>query len=314
MAERSQLADPARPLLARGATAARARVGVRPGRVAAYVVLIGGAALMIFPFFWMLVTSFKTLAEINLSPPTIFPHDWRPQNYITAWTKPPSSFAQYFINSAIISIVGTALQVTMAVLAAYAFAMLDFPGKNILFILFLATLMIPFEVTLIPNFVTIRHFPLLGGNDFFGNGGKGLYNTYAGMILPGAASGFSVFLLRQAFMTIPREYWEAAQIDGCSRPYFLWRVLVPLAMPAISTVALFALLARFNALLWPLVITGSEKLRPVQVGIYYFRSGEASYLNLVMAASAFVMLPAIILYAFTQRRFVEGLASTGIKG
>jgi len=314
LAERSQLAESTRPLLTRSGAHSRAPTRVRPARIAAYAILIGGSALMLFPFFWMLVTSFKTLAEINLSPPTIFPHDWRPQNYLTAWTKPPSSFTQYFINSAIISIVGTALQVTMAVLAAYAFAMLDFPGKNLLFVLFLATLMIPFEVTLIPNFVTIRHFPLLGGNDFFGNGGKGLYDTYAGMILPGAASGFSVFLLRQAFMTVPREYWEAAQIDGCTRRYFLLRMLVPLAMPAISTVALFALLARFNALLWPLVITGGEKLRPVQVGIYYFRSGEASYLNLVMAASAFVMLPAIILYAFTQRRFVEGLASTGVKG
>ncbi len=294
----------------------RARIGARVDvlRVVAYVVLIVGAVVMLFPFFWMLVTSFKSLAEINLSPPTILPREWHPENYVKAWTTAPSTFTRYFINSAVISLAGTALQVLTSVLAAYAFAMLEFPGKRVLFILFLATLMIPFEVTLIPNFVTIRHFPLVGGNDLFGNGGKGLYDSYPAMFLPGAASGFSVFLLRQAFLAIPRDYWEAAQLDGCSPRYYLWRILMPLAAPAITTVGLFALLGRFNALLWPLIVTGSEKLRPVQVGIYYFRNGESSYLNLVMAASAFVMLPGLILYAFAQRRFVEGLASTGIKG
>lgn len=282
--------------------------------IVAYVVLIAGAVVMLFPFFWMLVTSFKSLAEINISPPTVLPREWHPENYVKAWTTAPSSFTRYFANSAVIAVAGTVLQVVTSVLAAYAFAMLDFPGKRVLFILFLATLMIPFEVTLIPNFVTIRHFPLVGGNDLFGNGGKGLYDSYPAMFLPGAASGFSVFLLRQAFLAIPRDYWEAAQLDGCSPRYYLWRILLPLAAPAITTVALFALLSRFNALLWPLIVTGSEKLRPVQVGIYYFRNGESSYLNLVMAASAFVMLPGIVLYAFAQRRFVEGLASTGIKG
>lgn len=281
-------------------------------KIVLYALLSVVAFVILFPLLYAFVVSFMTQAEAAQYPPKFFPSGLNFDNYRAVLERLP--IPRYILNSFIVAGSVMIAQLVTASLAAYAFAVREFRGRTALFMLFLATLMIPFEVTLIPNFVTIRHFPLLGGNDFFGNGGKGLYNTYAGMILPGAASGFSVFLLRQAFMTIPREYWEAAQIDGCSRPYFLWRVLVPLAMPAISTVALFALLARFNALLWPLVITGSEKLRPVQVGIYYFRSGEASYLNLVMAASAFVMLPAIVLYAFTQRRFVEGLASTGIKG
>jgi len=306
--------DISRNIAAQRGRTTHAGARVQPLHIVAFVLLIIGAVIMLFPFFWMLVTSFKSLAEINLSPPTILPNVWHPENYVKAWTTAPSTFTRYFANSAIIAVAGTALQVLTSVLAAYAFAMLDFPGKRVLFILFLATLMIPFEVTLIPNFVTIRHFPLVGGNDLFGNGGKGLYDSYPAMFLPGAASGFSVFLLRQAFLAVPRDYWEAAQLDGCSPRYYLWRMLLPLAAPAITTVALFALLARFNALLWPLIVTGSEKLRPVQVGIYYFRNGESSYLNLVMAASAFVMLPGIVLYAFAQRRFVEGLASTGIKG
>jgi len=314
MTASSVTSDISRNLAAKRGETARIGARVDVAQALAYVVLIAGAVVMLFPFFWMLVTSFKSLAEINLSPPTILPHEWHPENYVKAWTTAPSTFTRYFANSAVISLAGTALQVLTSVLAAYAFAMLEFPGKRVLFILFLATLMIPFEVTLIPNFVTIRHFPLVGGNDLFGNGGKGLYDSYPAMFLPGAASGFSVFLLRQAFLAIPRDYWEAAQLDGCSPRYYLWRILMPLTAPAITTVGLFALLGRFNALLWPLIVTGSEKLRPVQVGIYYFRNGESSYLNLVMAASAFVMLPGLILYAFAQRRFVEGLASTGIKG
>lgn len=306
--------DRSRTVASRDDTRPRTAGRFQPAMVAAYVVLIGGAILMIFPFFWMLVTSFKSLAEINVSPPTIFPQEWHPENYVRAWTKAPSTFSRYFVNSAVIAVAGATLQLLTSILAAYAFAMRTFPGKRVLFILFLATLMIPFEVTLIPNFVTIRHFPLVGGNDLLGNGGKGLYDSYPAMFLPGAASGFSVFLLRQAFLTVPRDYWEAAQLDGCSRLRYLWRILVPLASPAITTVGLFALLNRFNALLWPLIVTGSEILRPAQVGIYYFRNGESSYLNLVMAASAFVMLPGIVLYAVAQRRFVEGLTTTGVKG
>jgi len=286
----------------------------RPVMAAVYLVLIVGALVMLFPFFWMVTTSFKDLTEINRIPPTLLPQTWHPQNYVTAWNKPESTFGRYFLNSAIIAIGGTALQMFCAILAAYAFARMDFPLKGPLFLLFLATLMIPFEVTLIPNFVTIRHLPLLGGNDITGDGGRGLYDSYGGILLPGLANAFSVFLLRQAFLQLPRDFWDAAQIDGASRWLFLWRVAVPLTLPTVLTATLFALLARWKAVLWPLIITSSEELRPVQVAMLYFRSEEGPNFQYLMAAATLVALPGVVLYLFAQRHFTEGLASAGVKG
>jgi multiple sugar transport system permease protein len=286
----------------------------RPMMAAVYLALIVGALVMLFPFYWMVSTSFKDLAAINLTPPTVLPQSWHPENYRTAWNKPESTFGRYFLNSAIIAIGGTVLQLFCAILAAYAFARMDFPLKGPLFLVLLATLMIPFEVTLIPNFVTIRHMPLFGGNDITGAGGRGLYDSYGGIILPGLANAFSVFLLRQSFLQLPRDYWDAAQIDGASRWLFLWRVAVPLTMPTILTATLFALLARWKAVLWPLIITSSEELRPVQVAMLYFRSEEGPNFHYLMAAATLVALPGIVLYLLAQRHFTQGLASAGVKG
>lgn len=286
---------------------------VRVRRVLLYVALIGGSLVMFFPFLWMVLTSFKSLAELNISPPTVIPREWNPQNYVEAWNRPNPTFGRYFVNSAIIAIGGTAAQIFVSILAAYAFARMRFPLRNFLFIVVLATLMIPFEVTMIPNFVTIRHLPLLGGNDIFGNGGQGLYDTYPGIMLPGIAHAFSVFLMRQAFMQVPRDYWDAARIDGASHWHFLWRVMVPLCMPAVLTAGLFALLARWNALLWPLIVTSGEELRPVQVGLLLFRGEAGPNFNLLLAAATLIALPGVILYFLMQKRFVEGLSS-GIKG
>ncbi len=298
----------------RSATACPTSRAPRPVMAAIYLALIVGALVMLFPFYWMVSTSFKDLAEINRTPPTVLPQAWHPENYVTAWNKPESTFGRYFLNSAIIAIGGTALQMFCAILAAYAFARMDFPLKGPLFLLLLATLMIPFEVILIPNFVTIRHLPLLGGNDITGTGGRGLYDSYSGIILPGLANAFSVFLLRQAFLQLPRDFWDAAQIDGAGRWLFLWRVAVPLTLPTILTATLFALLARWKAVLWPLIITSSEELRPVQVAMLYFRSEEGPNFHYLMAAATLVALPGVVLYLLAQRHFTEGLASAGVKG
>ncbi len=269
---------------------------------------------MIFPFFWMIMTSLKSLSEINLSPPTLFPMEWHPENYVNAWNKPESTFGRYFLNSAIVAIGGTALQMICAILAAYAFAQMDFPLKGPLFLLVLASLMIPFEVTLIPNFVTIRRLPLLGGNDLTGAGGTGLYDTYAGIILPGLAGAFTIFLLRQAFQQVPNDLWEAAQLDGARSLRFLVGVMLPLTLPAILTVAIFGFVARWNALLWPLIITRSESLRPVQVAMTVYQSEYLIDHGLVMAASVIVTLPIVLLYVVVQKQFIAGIASTGLKG
>jgi len=279
-----------------------------------YIVLIVGAAVVFFPFLWMLLGSFKTLRESNLFPPTFLPRDWHPQNYPDAWLKPSSTLGRYLWNSAITATAGTLGQLLVGVLAAYAFARLRFRGRDALFLLVLATTMVPGEITLIPNFVTIRHFPLMGGNDLFGNGGKGLYDTYAAMILPGLAGAFTIFLLRQAFLAVPDEFWEAAQLDGASSLTYLWRILLPLAAPSLLTVGLLGFVSRWNALLWPLLVTRSESLRPVQVAMTYFQDENVTNYGLLMAASLIVTLPVILLYLVAQRRFIEGVASSGVKG
>src|SRR5205085_6898005 len=148
----------------------------------------------------------------NLFPPTVLPLEWHPENYVQAWTTPPSTLGRYFVNSLIVSLLGTSMQLVIGVLAAYAFARLRFPGRNALFLLVLATTMVPSEITLIPNFVTIRRFPLAGGNDLFGSGGSGLYDTYPAMILPFLAGAFHIFLLPHAFIRLPPESRQAAHL------------------------------------------------------------------------------------------------------
>jgi len=282
-------------------------------RAPMYLLLILGAAVMLFPFYWMVITSLKTFAEANLSPPTLYPHAWQFANYAEAFNRPPSGFGRYFLNSTIISVVGTALQVLVSILAAFAFARLRFPFKNALFLLVLGTMMVPFEAKVVPNFVLIRHLPFLGGNDWTGFGGSGLYDSYAGMILPGIASAFGIFLLRQAFMQIPSDFWDAARVDGAGEWAFIWRILVPITLPTIFTVALFGFLARWNDLLWPLIVTQTESIRPVQVGLIMFSGDEGSRFHLMMAASTMVAAPIIILFFFVQKRFIEGIAAFGVK-
>jgi len=269
---------------------------------------------MLFPFFWMVTSSLKTFQEVNLSPPTTFPADPQWSNYVEAWNSPPSGFARYFFNSMVVAVVGTALQLITGITAAYAFARMKFRFNNALFVLVLATMMIPFEAKIVPNYVLIRQIPLTGGNDLLGAGGSGLYDTYAGMILPGVASAFAIFLLRQAFMAIPRDYWDAVRIDGASHWTFLWRVLIPMTMPAVLTVVLFGVLARWNELLWPLIATQTESIRPVQLGLMSFSGDEGSLYQLLMAATTLVAIPGVIFFLFVQRRFVEGLTAFGVKG
>ncbi len=279
------------------------------------VLVVGGGALLVaFPFIWMILGSFKTIQESNLFPPTFLPRTWHPQNYLEAWTKPPSTLGRYLMNSALTAIVGTAGQLVIGVLAAYAFARLRFRGRDLLFLLVLATTMIPSEITLIPNFVTIRHLPLLGGNDLLGNGGQGLYDSYAAMILPGLAGAFPIFLLRQTFLTVPNEYWEAAQLDGTSNFGYLWRILLPLTGPPLITVALLGFVGRWNALLWPLLVTRRESIRPVQVAMTYFQDENVTNYGLLMAAAFLVTVPIILLYLVAQRRFIEGVTTGGLKG
>jgi len=261
-------------------------------------VLGAGALVVAFPFFWMLTTALKTRAEATAPTLRLLPAVWQWHNFAETFRAAP--FARYFLNSFLVGFAVTGAVVVTSLLAGYAFARLDFPGKKVLFGLVLATMMIPFEVTLIPNFVLITKL--------------NWYNTYWALIVPWCANAFSIFLMRQAFMALPSDYFDAAKVDGCGHLRFLVRVAAPLVKPAMVIVGLFAFLGSYNSLLWPLVVTGEESMRVVQVGLTAFSGAEGVQVHLLMCASAIVILPTVALYFAAQRHFLEGSLAAGIKG
>lgn len=283
---------------------------------------------MLLPFIWMVGTSLKP--DVDATPTSLagqnkdfgtlvslfWPREFQWENYADAWTgrysdrQPPVSFFEapffrYFFNSLVVGIVQTVGVVITSVLAAYAFARMTFWGKSFLFTFILATLAIPHEASYIPNLVIVSQLGQLAG--WLGT------NTYTALFLPWIASAFYIFLLRQFFLGIPNELYEAGQLDGISEFGFLWRIAIPLSAPAILTVALFAFMGNWNAFLWPLI--AAPNIPVVQTGLRQFvgNTEVATQWNLLMAASTIVILPILILYFLVQRRFIEGISRTGIK-
>ncbi|PLV56726.1 ABC transporter permease subunit [Thermotoga sp. SG1] len=219
------------------------------------------------------------------------------QNYVDAWNAAP--FPRYYFNTFFVASSTTILEVITASLAAYAFSWMVFPGRDFIFGLFLATMMIPGEVLLVPNFITISKL--------------GWIDTYYALIVPWIVSVFAIFLLRQHFLTIPKELFDAAKIDGCSHWRFLWQIVVPLSRPAVITSALLKFVGSWNAFLWVLIVTNSENYRTLPVGLQAFSSDVGTQYNLLMAAATFSILPVVILFIFTQKYFIQGIARTGLK-
>jgi multiple sugar transport system permease protein len=264
-----------------------------------YIVLTISALIVVLPFIWMASTSLKGPGEIFAYPPQWIPQEWRFQNYIDAFQAAP--FARYFYNSAVVAICVTIGQLVSCSLAAFAFARMDFKGKGFLFSLFLTTTMISTQVTLVPSYLIIQKLHWI--------------DTYQGLIVPFIANAFGVFMLRQAFMTIPDELEEAAKLDGCSRLRFMIQICLPLIKPALAAQALFAFMATWNAYLWPLVITNRQEMRTLQIGLRYFVSQEGgTQWGVYMAAAMIVILPVVAIYFTVQKSFVEGIATTGLKG
>ena len=263
-----------------------------------YPVLVGGALVMMFPFLWMLTSSIKAPDEMTMRTIQWLPKVPQWQNYKIAWESAP--FDIYFKNSFLIAITVMFIEVIFSSLAAYAFAKMNFFGKNVLFVLFLGTMMIPGEVMLIPNYITMVNF--------------GWVDTYYALIIPWTISVFSIFLLRQFFMSVPHDLFEAAVLDGCGKFRYLVTVMLPLSKPAIVTVMLFKFIGSWNAFLWVLIMTNTPKMRTVPVGLTYFVSDMGTQYNLLMAASAFAMAPIIILFLLLQKQFIQGIARTGLKG
>ena len=271
---------------------------MKPASVMTYTLLLAGAAFALYPFAWMIGTSLKTLQEASGNSLALLPASAQWQNYPDAMQSAP--FVRYFVNTFIVATTVAIASVLTSVMAGYAFARIQFFGQRALFAIILATMMVPFEALIIPNFVLITKLDWT--------------NTYQGLIVPWCANAFSIFLMRQAFISVPREYFDAAVIDGCGHIRFMIFIATPIVRSTVAVVALFAFLASYNALLWPMIITSSESMRVVQVGLNEFTNDAGVRVNLLMAASAVVIAPVLFLYFATQRTFVEGAASSGLKG
>lgn len=259
------------------------------------------AFLMVFPFLWMVVTSFKEFNQVFVLPPSFIPHPIHWENYIAAWQSAP--FGMYFFNSIFTTVVIVALQLVSSILAGYAFARLNFKGKTLLFLMVLATMMVPIQVTFIPNFLVLHQL--------------GWLDTYMALIAPFGASAFGIFLLRQAFMQVPKELEDAAKLDGCGTTLMIRHVMIPLSRSTLLTFILFSFIWHYNDLFWPLIVTNSDQLRTLQVGLSSMISNEGgvkgTQWNLVLAAATFILMPLIVLFFSVQKHVVKGISTTGIK-
>lgn len=266
--------------------------------IIAYLILGGMAIVIGFPFFWMLMTSLKKVADVFVAT-QVFPPDPQWGNYVTAWNKAP--FDRYLFNSTFTAIAILLGQFATIIPAAYAFGRLDFPGRDLLFVLILATMMVPIQVTFIPAFVIISDL--------------GWKNSYMALIVPFLTSAFGIFLLRQSFKQIHQDFLDAARLDGCGHLGVMRHVLVPLTMPTLITIGLFSFVYHFNDLFWPLIVTDSQLMRTMPMGLSTFIEFEGgTQWNELLAASVFSMAPLILVFLFAQRFFIKGIASTGLKG
>ena len=267
-------------------------------RVPLYLALTGVAALMLFPFGWMIATSLTSDSQLFMTPPQLIPAPLVPDNYVRVAEAFP--IGRFLVNSLLVAGISTSLQVGTSAMAAYAFARLRFRGRDVLFLVYLATLMVPLQVIIVPLFIEMR---LLG-----------LVNTYPGLILPAIASAFGTFLLRQAFLSLPRELDEAAFIDGASHWTVFRRIVLPLAGPALATFGIFAFMASWNSFLWPLVVTSSQDLFTLPVGLSNLHGRYETAWNLVMAGSTISVIPIVAVYVIAQKHVIRGVALSGIKG
>lgn len=276
-----------------------------------YGLLVSVGVIMFLPFLWALSTSFKLNTEIFTIPIRWIPSQITLDHYRTAFSTIP--YGRYFLNSLFLAVAGVVSNLFLGSMAGYAFARMRFAGRHTLFRVLMASMMIPGVVTLVPSFIILRSIPFFGGNNWQGDGGYGLLNSYWAVILPGAAGAFAVFMMRQFFLTLPSELAEAARIDGASEFRIFLQIYFPLAKPALATLALFTFQAGWNAFLWPLIVLNDPKLKTVQIGLQAFSYNKSTEYGALMAASVVAMLPMVALFIYAQRYFTQGIAFTGSK-
>jgi multiple sugar transport system permease protein len=263
-----------------------------------HLVLFPIAAVMVIPLVWMIVTSLQTLDETRHYPPSLVPSSLEAGNYAEVLQRAP--FGRWFLNTLIVTIVCVLGNLLFCSLAGYAFARIKFFGREVTFILILATLMIPFQVIIIPTFLIVRTL--------------GMIDTLGALILPNLAGAFGIFMLRQFFRTLPVELEEAARIDGASRLGILFKIVLPLSGPALATLAVITFMWTWNDFLWPLITIYSPQNMTLQLGLATFQGAHQTNTNLLMAANVMSMLPVLLLFFVAQRYFVRGIATTGLKG
>lgn len=274
-------------------------MAVRVGRGVVWIVISAAGLAMLVPFLWMILTSLRTDAEAFAWPPKLVAWPLRWENYAEAWKTAP--FARFFFNSIVVSVTVTVGSLFINSLAAYGFAKYEFRGRNFLFLCLLATLMIPFQVTMIPSFLLLKQLAWL--------------DSYPGLIVPGLAGAFGIFFLRQYMLTIPDDYLDAARIDGASEYAIFARVVLPLTKPALATLGVFTFLGAWNDFLGPLIVVKSDDMRTLPLAISALSAGHyVMSWPLLMAGATFVVVPVLIVYFLAQRYFVEGIALGGLKG
>ncbi|MDX6230654.1 MAG: multiple sugar transport system permease protein [Frankiales bacterium] len=266
-------------------------------RVLLYAVLVIAACATLLPFAWMLSASVRTQGDLTGHPTTLWPSHITWANYTSIWTQIP--LRRQFINTAVFAISVAALSVAIDSMAGYALARFEFPGRTAVFVVVIMTMMLPIQVTLIPIFRLLVDLHWI--------------NTYQGLIVPRAADAFGIFLMRQFFLALPKDLEEAARIDGASEMRIFLRVMLPLAVPALLTLGLFNMLANWNDLLWPLIVTTDSNMQTLPAGLALFKGQHVTQYGLLMAGAVIALVPMLIAFLFVQRRFIEGIATTGIK-
>ncbi len=272
-----------------------------------FTILILGAIITMMPFVWMILSSLKTSSEITAIPPTFFPKDPQWSNYQEAWSRAP--FLRYFVNTVIVAVGSTFGVLITTVLSAFAFSRLNFPGKKLIFSLLMATLMIPGEMLVITNYITVYNMKLeIGETRIMG------IDSYGALIIPWIASVFYIYLLTQFFMQVPDAIYLAAKVDKCSDWKFMWKIMLPMNKQAVVTIGILNFISSWNAFMWPLLVTNDPNMRVLSNGLTQFQSEAGSDYQLIMAASCILVMPIIIIYLFLRKYIIEGVTRSGLKG
>ncbi|CAN7296970.1 carbohydrate ABC transporter permease [Paenibacillus sp. LjRoot153] len=277
-----------------------------------YLISIAVCLVMVIPFVWSLITSVRPDEEIFMLPIRWIPSSLTVSHYLKAFDLVP--FGLYFKNSFYLAFMGVMFNLLLGSLSGYAFAKLRFRGRDAMFKILLAAMMIPGVVTLIPQFFVLKHIPFVGGNDWLGGGGNGLLNTFWAVILPGASGSFAVFFMRQFFVSLPSDLQEVSRIEGSGELRIYWNIYMPLAKPALATLGIFTFQAGWNSFLGPLIMLNDPAKKTIQLGLAAFTYNKQVDFGPLMAGALIAVIPILILFLLLQKYFVQGIAFTGTKG